>query len=449
MKTFPGPIAVGHRRRRRGLVAGAVALSLLAAACGSDDDSSGEAGASATDNATTEGGEAPGATGTSPGTNSGGGGTADKEPYKIAYMGPLSGALATLGTSQLTAISSLVDQVNSRGGVNGHPIELLSEDDATDPAKGIAAARTLVDEDVLAIVGPPVSSISVAVLPTTSRADISIVTVGASPESLNPVNRNLFQVDQTSSSGAIPMTEFAAALLGKEDFTAQIGPIDTPSGLAWGENVESLAEANGFTVLGTTPIPTAPGDVTPFAQRLIEGDPEVILVQVIDVPFVTLVQKLRDLGYEGPIVNFQGGSSATVLETLKDPDVYGARTYHHYDESATDPGVQDFVSAAQAAGAADTAKGASLYGSVYIAGYVVLGAIAECGDECTATAVTDALQTLDLDSQGLTPANLSFSEDDHHTMSDEVFWHWDADAGAPAAALDGQAFEGDAYAPIG
>jgi ABC-type branched-subunit amino acid transport system substrate-binding protein len=210
--------------------------------------------------------------------------------------------------------------------------------------------------------------------------------------------------------------------------------------------VQKLAGSAGYTVLGSTPIPTAPGDVTPFAQKLVQGNPEVILVEMIDVPFVTMVQSLRDLGFEGPIINFQGGSSSTVFNTLQDPDVYGGRTYHHYDESSTDPGVKDFVDAAKAAGTAETAQGASLYGSVYVAGLALLGAIEACGDSCDPSAVTDALGTLNLDTQGLTPNPLQFTADDHHTMSDEVFWHWDGSKPAPAG--DGKVYESDIYTPI-
>jgi branched-chain amino acid transport system substrate-binding protein len=442
-----------NRHRRRAAFSGAaLTLSLLAAACGSDSGSSDAttvpAGTTATTAAAapvTTGAAAPATTGAAaPATTAE---PANKDPYKIAYMGPLSGTLAGLGTSQLKAITSLVDQTNKAGGVNGHPIELLSEDDATDPAKGITAARSLIDKGVIAIVGPPVSSISVAVLPTTTRANVSIVTVGASPDSLNPVQKTLFQVDQTSASQAVPMTGFAADLLGKKDFKAQLGPIDTPSGLAWGENVKKLAATAGYTVLGTTPIPVAPGDVTALAQKLVQGSPEVILVEMTDVPYVSMVQKLRDLGYKGPIINFQGGSSATVFNSLKDPDVYGARTYNHYDPTSTEPGEMAFVAAAKAAGTEQTAQSASLYGSVYGAGLAVLGAIATCGDTCDAGAVTDALGTLELDTKGFTFNPLKFSADSHQTMSDEVFFHWDGSK--VAAGNDGKVYSGDVYTKIG
>lgn len=416
-------------RRKASFVGAALAMAVVASACSSSG------GTKTTSNTTAGSGSATTAA------------PANKDAYKIAYMGPLSGALAGLGTSQLKAITSLVDLTNKRGGVNGHPITLLSEDDANDPAKGIAAARSLIDKGVLAIVGPPVSSISVAVLPTTSRAGVSIVTVGASPDSLNPVQKTLFQVDQTSASQAIPMTSFAADILGKKDFKAQLGPIDTPSGLAWGQNVKKLATSAGYSVLGTTPIPTAPGDVSAFAQKLVTGSPDIILVEMTDVPYVTMIQKLRDLGYKGPVVNFQGGSSATVFNTLKDPNVYGARTYNHFDATSTDHGEKDFVQAAKDAGTDQTAQSASLYGSVYAAGLAVVGAIDSCKDSCDASKVTDGLGSLDLDTKGFTFNHLTFSAASHQTMSDEVFFHWDGTK--ISGAENSKVYKGDVYSKIG
>jgi branched-chain amino acid transport system substrate-binding protein len=405
-------------------------LGLVAGACGSDDEETSTDTSAATGSQSEDEGDAPAEEG-------------DKEPYKIAYIGPLSGNLATLGTSQLTALTAAVEAANAEGGVNGHPIEILAEDDATDPAKGIAAARKVINEGALVIVGPPVSSINEAVLPTTSRADVSIVTPGATPAALNPAQRTMFQVDQTSASQAQPMVDFATDLLGKEDFKVSLAPIDTPSGLAWGENVKELEGMRDFTILSTTPLPVAAGDVTPQAQKVIEGDPEIVLAEATDVPFVTFVQKLRDLGYEGPVVNFQGGSSKAVFEQLKDEDVYGARTYTHYDPESDEPGVQKYVEAVDAQDAGEVAQSASLFGSVYVAGLAVLGAIEQCGDDCTPESVTDALNSLDVDTEGLTPENLTFNEDDHQTMNVDVFWHWDGTK--PAEAMDGKKYYGSVY----
>lgn len=406
-----------HRRRRRPSrfgVAFLAVLALVASACGGDDDSAGGSG------------------------GGGGGGT-----IKVGLIAPLSGPLGPIGSNFLTGAEALVDAINEDGGIDGRQIEILAEDDANDPAEGIAAARSLVGEDVVAILGPPVSSMVDAIQPTTSRAEVPILTFGASPSSLDPVQETVFQVDQQSSSQAQPMVEFAEALLGSSDFSMALGPVDTPSGLEWGERVEELSGDKGIDVVANVPIPAAGGDISTQAQALAAEQPDAILVEVIDAPLITLTQRLRDLGYEGPIINYLYGSSPTTFEQIADPEVYGARTTVVFDAEATEPGAKRFAEVTEAAGAVDAANNATQYASGYLAMLILEAALGDCGDDCSGGSVTEALSDIEIDTEGFATRPLTFSADDHQAIHHSVFYHWDGEA--PVPALDGQEFAGSVY----
>ena len=60
----------------------------------------------------------------------------------------------------------MVEEVNAAGGVLGRRIELVSEDDQTNPEAAVRAARKLIDVDkVSAIMGTWASSVTTAVAP--------------------------------------------------------------------------------------------------------------------------------------------------------------------------------------------------------------------------------------------------------------------------------------------
>ena len=64
------------------------------------------------------------------------------------------------------AIKAVVDEVNAAGGVLGRKIELVSEDDQTNPEAAVRAARKLIDVDkVSAIMGTWASAVTTAVAP--------------------------------------------------------------------------------------------------------------------------------------------------------------------------------------------------------------------------------------------------------------------------------------------
>ncbi|RJQ55570.1 MAG: ABC transporter substrate-binding protein [Actinobacteria bacterium] len=79
---------------------------------------------------------------------------AEKSPYKIGAVISLTGTYAGLGGPEKNVIDMEVKRINDAGGVNGHPIEVIVEDDGTEEAKAVAAASRLIEkEKVLALIG--------------------------------------------------------------------------------------------------------------------------------------------------------------------------------------------------------------------------------------------------------------------------------------------------------
>lgn len=363
--------------------------------------------------------------------------------YQIGFVGSLSGALAPVGTSLLGGINIAIDDANENGGVNGRQIELLTEDDEADPAAAITAARSLLSKDVLMVTGGNISTVVEGVLPTLEREKVAFLAQGAPPSVLDPVKEGMFQIDQTSSSNAQPMVEFARELLGKDDFSAGIGPVESPAGEAWGDNVEQLASDQGFTITGRVSVPVSPGDISAQAQRLISGNPDVLLLEAPDGVLVALAQKIRDLGYKGPMVNFSFGAATKTLETIADKDLYVFRTAAQYDTVSTEPGTQKFVELVDAAGDQEVAKSATQYTQGYLVGLTVIAALEKCGDDCDRAGLVEALNDLEVDTDGFTPNPLSFTAEDHLATKSGSFYSYDGKDIVPA--LDGKAFAGSVY----
>src|SRR5262249_30255765 len=91
---------------------------------------------------------------------------AQTPPIKLGTLTPLTGAGGSYGPSMRKAMAWVVEQVNGAGGVLGRRVELVSEDDQTNPDAGVRAARKLIDVDkVVAIMGTWASAVTTAVAP--------------------------------------------------------------------------------------------------------------------------------------------------------------------------------------------------------------------------------------------------------------------------------------------
>ncbi|MCS6782144.1 MAG: ABC transporter substrate-binding protein [Gloeomargarita sp. SKYBB_i_bin120] len=103
---------------------------------------------------------------------------------KVGTLLPLSGDLAQFGPGMQDAASLLVKTVNECGGVNGQPVQLVSEDDQTQPTAGAAAMTKLVDVDrVAGVVGAAGSAVSGAAVDIAVRGQVVMI----SPASTSPV----------------------------------------------------------------------------------------------------------------------------------------------------------------------------------------------------------------------------------------------------------------------
>jgi branched-chain amino acid transport system substrate-binding protein len=129
--------------RRRALVraaAFAAAVATLVAGC----SSSGKKSSSSTGTAGAGAGASASSSSSLPGT-----------PIKIGVIGTLSGPQASSSIQIATVAPAWEKYVNANGGLNGHPVQVLVEDDGGDPAKAQAAEKKLVDSEkvVVLVVG--------------------------------------------------------------------------------------------------------------------------------------------------------------------------------------------------------------------------------------------------------------------------------------------------------
>jgi branched-chain amino acid transport system substrate-binding protein len=95
-------------------------------------------------------GEGPASTGPSPSEPTGDAGVAlpvERKEIRLGSFGQESGPLGAIFVPMVHAAKAWVADINSRGGLAGHPVKITFIDDGGDPGRALAAARRLVEED--------------------------------------------------------------------------------------------------------------------------------------------------------------------------------------------------------------------------------------------------------------------------------------------------------------
>lgn len=94
-------------------------------------------------------------------------------PYRMLFVGPLSGPAASVGEAQTRGIKAGIEAVNASGGINGRDVELVTQDDGGDPTKAITLLQQEMSKKKPDLVIPGVSSdVGLSMLPLLTERKI-------------------------------------------------------------------------------------------------------------------------------------------------------------------------------------------------------------------------------------------------------------------------------------
>ena len=91
-------------------------------------------------------------------------GAAEKEPLRIAYIDPLSGPMAAVGTISYEQFKFDAARINKAGGINGHKIEIIGFDNKISPQESLVQLRKAMDAGIHYVAQANGSSVGSALL---------------------------------------------------------------------------------------------------------------------------------------------------------------------------------------------------------------------------------------------------------------------------------------------
>ena len=107
----------------------------------------------------------------------------------------MTGPVSWAGEQYLVGTELAVADLNAKGGVLGEQIRLISVDDACDPEQAVAAARKLISDGVMFVVGHMCSGAAIPTAPLYEAAGVIMISPSATNPKLTEEGRaNVFRV---------------------------------------------------------------------------------------------------------------------------------------------------------------------------------------------------------------------------------------------------------------
>ncbi len=240
------------------------------------------------------------------------GGMTGAEPYRIGAVVSLTGTYAGLGTPAKQAIELERDRINAAGGIDGHLLEVVFEDDATDAAKAQAATVRLIEqEDVLAVIGASGTGQTMAMRSDIERAQIPQVSMAGGSVITAELSKWVFQTPWPNRV-VIPfvLKKMAAAGLVKVALISDTGGY----GVDGRDIVLAQAGAAGVTIVADETCNPGDTDMTAQLTSIRAAEPDVVLVWNAGKEAAIVAKNMRQLNMAQPLY---GGSGIARVEFIQ------------------------------------------------------------------------------------------------------------------------------------
>jgi branched-chain amino acid transport system substrate-binding protein len=242
----------------------------------------------------------------------------EAKPVNIGVILPLSGLNAQFGINSRNGIELAADGVNAAGGIKvlgGAKINLVVADATSAPASAATVAQRLVAQnDVTAVIGAFVSSLTLAISDVTEQRGIPLLTMSSADQITGRGFKNIFQLVPRAS--LIGTAQLAYTLELSETFGgARIDKIavmyeDTAYGTATSKGIRTAAKNAGIAVVMDAPYPLGITDAKPLIDKLRSSAAEAVYPVSYLNDSMLIVRTMREQGITIPAI---GGSAGYVI----------------------------------------------------------------------------------------------------------------------------------------
>jgi branched-chain amino acid transport system substrate-binding protein len=266
----------------------------------------------------------------------------DRAPIAIGFIGGLSGHAADLGNAGLNGARLAIEAQNRKGGVNGHPLLLLPEDDRQNPESGRAAFARLADRGVAAIIGPMTSAIAVAVKPLADEKRLLLVSPTVTTRQLAATDDYFVRVIADSRIYAEASARFHVQKRHIKNFAILYDSENQAYADSWSEDFRAALEERGGKVLTKVAFrSTATADYAAQARQVLASGPEAILLLGSAVDTALMSQQIRVLDDKVLMITSEWAATERLI-SLGGAAVEGIFTAQFIDRESEQPDYQSF-----------------------------------------------------------------------------------------------------------
>lgn len=244
-----------------------------------------------------------------------GSGCQNDAPIKVGFIAGTSGRVADLGISGRDAVQMAIEQCNKNGGIDGRRIELVFKDDQQDPEIAKRSVQELIDDGVVAIIGPMTSDMGLAITPLLDTYQIPAVSPTVSTQQLAGRDDFFFRVTSTTLIHANKSAAYHIKATNIRRIAAAYDISNRSFAENWLQNFKEYFLAHGGELVAEIAFNSQQQkSFTDISHDLLSHKADGILIIANSMDSALLCQQIRKINTAIPISLADWGATERLLE---------------------------------------------------------------------------------------------------------------------------------------
>jgi len=206
----------------------------------------------------------------------------------------------------------IANQINSKGGINGHPVKFVIYDNGSEETKCVMAVKRLIEADkVKAIIGPSQTGTTLAVASICEKARIPLVSCAAGIKITQPVMPYVFKTAQSDMHAVAKIVDYLKA---KRIRKIAFINVSNAFGQSGRQQIEMQAPRAGISVVATEAFGDKDTDMTAQLTRINGKRPQAVVCWGTNPGPAVVARNMKQLGMKMPLIVSHGVANRKFLE---------------------------------------------------------------------------------------------------------------------------------------
>ncbi|MEH2511042.1 branched-chain amino acid transport system substrate-binding protein [Nitrobacteraceae bacterium AZCC 1564] len=258
---------------------------------------------------------------------------------KIGVNQPLTGVVAAAGNMVTAGAKIAAEEINAKGGLLGKKLELIIEDNKSNPTEAAGVAEKLITRDkVPAMVGAWSSTYTLAVMPKLLEYKVPMIVETSSADKITTSgNPYVFRISPTNGTEAKSFARFVEPLkIKKADFLV----VNNDWGLGAAAEFSKMLKEKGLVVNKSLNMDAAAQDLSAQLANVKSTDSDTLFITTGVEQMTLLMKQAQALGIKRRIVTTGGTLPDQLIEqagSAANDSYHDAMFAPWFPETSADP----------------------------------------------------------------------------------------------------------------